>query len=821
MLDPDISTEDAKRLLSIDDCVNPDDRTGLSRRRFLQMVGWGVGGGALLGGLGEAIAPDLLPGELRDAWAGNPIGANDGIVVLLGLDGGNDFANTFVPYTNSNYYAQRGSLAIPANQVLQITPTLGLNNRLPYLRSLYDRGEVAIVQGVGYPNPDLSHFTSMALWMYGKAGNGAPVNGWVGRWLDGRPESLFGAATVGSYLPLHLIGDVRRGTAIPPRGLGFGTSTRPEDLRMYDGVRSVASASSGRGALHDAVAAGMRGVIDVGQEVSPVFSRPTADTDLVRKMIVTARLINADLGLRVVDTSFGGFDTHSSQPGAHNELMLQLDAGLKAFFGALDDRFRSRVTILTYSEFGRTAFANDSEGTDHGTSGHMMVIGNAVKGGLYGQMPNLAGLSRWQTLQHHVDFRSLYASVIDGWLGGGASTVLGGSYPNLNLFKAGPGQGVATGSVPPTVLGDYVSLTPARAYDSRNGVGGRFLPLGAGTVAEVQITGAGGVPASGVTAVAINVVSVAATATTSFTVWPTGDPKPAVTNVRSDAARAVPNLVIVKLGKNGRINIANDLGEATCVADVVGYFSSGAGERLVSITPVRALDTRNGTGGRTGALGATQSFDLTVAGVNGVPPNATAVIINVTAVQPTAKGYATVWPTGVARPLAASLNLEIGQTKPNLVIAKVGTGGKISIYNHAGTCHYVGDVLGYMGPAGTGRHFALPAARLLDTTASGAGGAMTAASTRVIQVLGAGGVPASGVQSVVLNITALNPSAVTFMTAWPNGEARPVAANLNAIAGSPASNLAIVKVGTSGRVQLYNNAGTTNVHVDVVGYFGS
>jgi len=98
---------------------------------------------------------------------------------------------------------------------------------------------------------------------------------------------------------------------------------------------------------------------------------------------------------------------------------------------------------------------------------------------------------------------------------------------------------------------------------------------------------------------------------------------------------------------------------------------------------------------------------------------------------------------------------------------------------------------------------------------------MTAASTRTIQVLGAGGVPASGVQSVVLNITALNPSAVTFMTAWPNGEARPVAANLNALAGSPASNLAIVKVGTSGRVQLYNNAGTTNVHVDVVGYFSS
>ncbi len=815
MLDPDISTDDALRLLT-----DPDnDPKGLDRRRFLQLMGWGVGAGAMLGGLGEVLLPSMLPGRLREANASTPIGPTDGILVLIGQFGGSDGLNTVVPYTNSAYYQQHGSLAVPANQVLQLNSSVGLNPRLSYLKTMYDRNEVAVIQGVGYPNPDLSHFTSMALWMYGRAGNGMPTTGWIGRWLDGLGGSeLLRAATVGSGLPLHLIGENTRGTAIPQWGLGFGGGDDEHDMWMYDAMRSFSATPAGRGPWHDTIASTVRGVIDVGQEVGPVFSRPLPESDLQKKLTVVARLINADLGLRVIDTGQDGYDTHSSQPGMFNDLLTDFDAAIKAFFTTLDDRFRSRVTIMTYSEFGRTSYSNDSDGTDHGTVNNHFVIGAGVKGGLYGAQSSMAGLDRWDRMGHSVDFRSMYASVLDGWMGGGASTVLGGSFPDLGLFKQSPGQGVGGGSVPTSVLGDFVGVTPARLYDSRSNA--RKLPLGAGTTGEVQVLGAGGVPASGVTAVALNVTATGATGASNFTVWPAGDVKPADANLLMPASRSVPNLVIVKVGAAGRVNVTNDLGSAHCIVDVVGYFRTTAGNRLQPVSPFRALDTRNGTGGRTGPIGPNSSYDVMVRGVGGVPAGADSVVVNVTAVGPSANSWATVWPTGAARPNASSLNYVAGQTVPNLVIAKVGGNGKISIYNYLGASNFIVDILGYMSSTAPGRHFPLPAAKLLDTRPDfGGSGPMGANSTRTIQVTGVGGVPASGVSAVAINIAAFGPTAATFVTAWPNGETRPNASSLNPRPGGDVANLCILKVGTGGKVQLYNYVGTVNLLVDVVGYF--
>ncbi|HTH06381.1 MAG TPA: twin-arginine translocation signal domain-containing protein, partial [Ilumatobacteraceae bacterium] len=159
-IDPDISAADARRLLSVREDDSP---LTMDRRRFLQMVGYGVGAGAVLGGLGEVLLPELMSDRMREAYAASPIGAADGVIVLVGFDGGLDGLNTVVPYTNSTYYQQHGGLSIPANQVLQLNGSVGLNPNLSFLKWLYDRGEVAVVQGVGYPNPDLSHFTSMAL----------------------------------------------------------------------------------------------------------------------------------------------------------------------------------------------------------------------------------------------------------------------------------------------------------------------------------------------------------------------------------------------------------------------------------------------------------------------------------------------------------------------------------------------------------------------------------------------------------------------------------------------------------------------------------
>jgi hypothetical protein len=209
---------------------------------------------------------------------------------------------------------------------------------------------------------------------------------------------------------------------------------------------------------------------------------------------------------------------------------------------------------------------------------------------------------------------------------------------------------------------------------------------------------------------------------------------------------------------------------------------------------------------------------LTVLGVGGVPANADSVVVNVTAVQPTAGGYVTVWPAGQTRPTTSSLNFPAGATVPNLVICKIGTSGRVGIFNANGNTHVVVDVVGYLSSTAPGRHFALSPYRVLDTRPDDIA-PMGPASTTALRVLGVGGVPGTGVSAVALTIAAKSPSANTFITAWPGGVARPTTANLNPRAGVDVSNLAIVRVGADGTVNLYNQNGTLDLVVDVVGWF--
>ena len=162
-------------------------------------------------------------------------------------------------------------------------------------------------------------------------------------------------------------------------------------------------------------------------------------------LTLAARLINADLGVRVIACSFGSFDLHDGHSWGYPQLIAQLDAGIDAFFTTLSSTFRRRVALATFSEFGRTARANGSGGTDHGTASVQLVIGDNVRGGLYGAQPRLDDLDGRGDLKVQVDFRSVYASILDGWMGGGSSTVLGGEYEDLDLFRARPGGG----SIPP------------------------------------------------------------------------------------------------------------------------------------------------------------------------------------------------------------------------------------------------------------------------------------------------------------------------------------------------------------------------------------
>ncbi|MFM2077646.1 MAG: hypothetical protein RJA49_1536, partial [Actinomycetota bacterium] len=755
-------------------------------------------------------------GGFGEGWAA-PIGPTDGILVLIGMFGGSDGLNVVVPYTNHDYYAQHGSLAIPAAKTLHLNGSVGLHPNLPYLKSLYDHGEVAVVQGVGYPNPDLSHFSSMATWMYGKAGNGTPSTGWIGRWMDGlATDDLLRAVTVGQGLPLHLVGNARRGIAVPQWGVGFGGGSDQHDQWMYQAMRSFAGVPGVDGPWHDRVASTVRDVIDVGQKVGPAFDRPLPDGDLEKKLMVAARLINADLGLRVLDVGFDGFDTHAGQPAGLAGLMSDLDAGVRAFFTTLDDRFRSRVTIMTYSEFGRTSWSNDSAGTDHGTVNNHFVIGRGVKGGLYGQQPSLAGLQRWDRMDFHVDFRSMYATVLDGWMGGGASTVLGGSFPKLGLFRQAPGVGVAGGVVPKRLVGDWVALPPKRLYDSR--LAPRLLPLGPGSTGEFRVTGVGGVPLTGVTSVTLNVSAVGGTDTSHFTVWPTGAARPDVANVSVPVRGPSSTLVTVNPGKAGRVNVMNDLGSAHCTVDVVGYFRSVAATKLAPVQPFRLMDTRNGIGGRRGALGAGTVVKVKARGVGTVPKTADTVVLSITAVAPTTAGSVTVWTTGQVKPALPSVQFFGAVTTTNVAFVKVGADGTVQITNAKGAAHVTVDVLGYFSSTSRGRFMPLPAARVFDTTPDtvaplGAGGA------KAVTVLGAHGVPATKVSAVLLNLAAHAPTANTALVAFPYGTTRPNVTNLSVRAGGHASALVVAKVGAGGKVIIRNAVGTVDVVADVVGYF--
>lgn len=817
MIDPDISTADALRLLTVPD----NDPKGMDRRRFLQLMGWGVGAGAMFGGLGEVVAADLLPGRLREAWATTPVGEHEGILVLVGQFGGSDGLNIVVPHSNALYYQQHGAIAIPANQVLPINGQVGLHPSLPYLKSLYDAGQVAIMQGVGYPNPDLSHFTSMALWMYGRAGNGAPNNGWVGRWLDGLAgDDPFRAATVGQGLPLHLIGDTKRGIAIPQWGVGFGGGTDQHQLWMYDAMRALAGTPAGRGPWHDTIAKTVKGVIDVGQQVAPVFVQDLPANQLEKKLTVVARLINADLGMRVIDTGQDGFDNHSGEPQDLADLLADFDHALQAFFTTLDPRFRSRVTIMTYSEFGRTSYSNDSSGTDHGTTNNHFIIGPSVKGGLFGQQPSLVGLDRWDRMDFNVDFRSLYATVLDRWLGGGAGTVLGANFEQFDVFRGAPGGNVPTFPTPAANTG-FVPLSPVRILDSRNGGGGRQGAFGPGETWNLPVRGLNGVPANA-TAVVVNLTGAGATLDTYITAWPAGQGMPATSNVNVVAGSAVPNLAVVGIGSNGAISLFNSFGSAHILADLVGYFCEGTTGTtgLSPLVPDRLLDTRNGLGGQLGALGPGAVFDVQVTGRCGVPSSCAAAVLNVTAVGPTASTFLTVWPTGEGQPTTSSVNVPPGLTAANLVITKLGPDGKVRLRNDSGATHVLVDVAGYFTTGTGGRYQPLAPRRIADTR-SGIGVAKARVGTTPLSVTiaGANGVPASGVTAVQINLTAVAPSQDTYLTVYPSGSPMPNASNLNLAGQAVRANSVIARVGADGKILVVCGQGNTDVLVDVVGYF--
>jgi hypothetical protein len=381
----------------------------------------------------------------------------------------------------------------------------------------------------------------------------------------------------------------------------------------------------------------------------------------------------------------------------------------------------------------------------------------------------------------------------------------------------------------------YVPLNPARLMDTRPGgqtvddVSARGGAVGPGLTRNLQVTGRGGVPTTPVGAVALNITAVTPTSGGFVTVFPAGEARPLASNLNFGPGETIPNLVIAKVGSGGMVTLYNDLGSTHLIADVAGWFPTGSDYSALS--PARLMDTRPGgqtvddVSARGGAVGPGLTRNLQVTGRGGVPAGGVgAVVLNVTAVTPTSGGFVTVFPAGEVRPLASNLNFGPGETIPNLVIAKVGSGGMVTLYNDLGSTHLIADVAGWF-PTGSD-YSALSPARLMDTRPGGqtvdniseGEGAVGSGLTRNLQVTGRGGVPAGGVGAVVLNITAVTPSSGGFFTVYPAGETRPLASNLNFAPGQTIANLVIAKVGAGGQVTIYNATGSTHVIADVAGW---
>ena len=376
--------------------------------------------------------------------------------------------------------------------------------------------------------------------------------------------------------------------------------------------------------------------------------------------------------------------------------------------------------------------------------------------------------------------------------------------------------------------GGFHTLAPARVLDTRNGTGGVSGPIGSAATVDVPVTGRGGVPASGVSAVVMNVTVTQPSTGGYLTVFPSGTARPVASNLNFLPGQTVPNLVVAAVGRTGKVSLYNNAGSTHVVIDVMGWYDNdgrSTGTHYNALSPSRILDTRNGTGGLTGPVGPASAVDVAVAGRGGVPAGGvSAVVVNVTVTQPSTGGFLTVFPSGIPRPLASNLNFVAGETVPNLVVAKVGADGKLSVYNNAGSTHVILDVVGWYDTDGrsTGSHYnPLRPARIVDSRdwTGGVVGPVGPETTVDVTVAGRGGVPPSGVSAVALNVTVTEPTAVGYLTVFPNLTTRPLASNLNFVAGQTVPNFVVAKVGPDGKIALFNNAGSTHVIVDVVGWY--
>jgi uncharacterized protein (DUF1501 family) len=367
---------------------------------------------------------------------------NDNVLVILQLGGGNDGLNTVVPYADPAYLQARPSIGIAADKVLPLNAEVGLNPVLPGLKQLFDAGEVAVVQGVGYPKPVYSHFEGMYIWEHADP-TLEQTEGWLGKLLatqlDGQGHPLTGCALGEAGTPPELLAQnatVSVIESIPTYQVLGGATRRTDAPALYRSTPGI------YGALFDQALStaeyGIAALADSQSRYKPAVTYAPAGSanSLAASLQLTAEMIVTQPSVKICHVVLGGFDTHEDEDTRQNALLAYVDSALSAFMQDIADHgMADRVVVMTWSEFGRRIVENGGKGTDHGAAAPIFVVGKPVKGGVYGEQPSLTATIDSGNLQYNVDFRSVYQTLIRDWLHADPAAVLGASFPELPIMQ--------------------------------------------------------------------------------------------------------------------------------------------------------------------------------------------------------------------------------------------------------------------------------------------------------------------------------------------------------------------------------------------------
>ena len=395
-----------------------------------------------LGGLALVANPEhVFARALSSTLRPGLPGAENRVFVLINLQGGNDGLNCVVPHGDPLYYRLRPHLAIPAKQVLALDARIGFNPAMRSMKALYDRGMLAVVQGVGYPHPNHSHFRSTEIWQ-----SAAPERyehtGWLGRYLDEAqiPQSeLFAGVSIAQVLPEVMIGNRVDVPAIPhARGYGFVGNRNVPVRRAFNGIlgdRALPFTSPYLAHVTEITENAQSGAQELPTLIAGYRTKASYPaTALGRSLALAAQIAAKSSGTRVLYVAHGSYDTHVNQQPTQDRLLGELSDALAAFYDDLAEHGNdARVLAMTFSEFGRRIAQNGSAGTDHGEASPLFLVGKAIKGGIYGAYPVLADHDAGN-LRYTTDFRSVYATVLERWLGRPATPVLAGDFSMLPML---------------------------------------------------------------------------------------------------------------------------------------------------------------------------------------------------------------------------------------------------------------------------------------------------------------------------------------------------------------------------------------------------